>query len=74
MGEVWDRLRQATGNDAPLVAFLQRLLTLDPAARADFAGLTQHPYVQLEEADSSAMLYQAEKRPSTPKLLSCHLE
>ena len=39
MEEVWDRLRQATGNDAQLVAFLQCLLTLDPGARADFAPI-----------------------------------
>ena len=66
MEEVWDRLRQATGNDAQLVAFLQCLLTLDPAARADFAALSQHPYVQLEEAHASAVLHQAEKHPSAP--------
>ena len=66
MKEIWDRLRQATGNDAPLVAFLQRLLTLDPAARADFASLSQHPYVQLEQADPSAVFCQAEKQPSAP--------
>lgn len=64
MEEVWDRLRQATGNDAPLVAFLQRLLTLDPAARADFAALSQHPYVQPEQAHPSAVFCQAETQPS----------
>ena len=46
MEEVWERLRKATNKDAPLVAFLQRMLTLDPAARADFAALCSHPYLQ----------------------------
>ena len=51
MEEVWDRLRQATGNDGPLVAFLQKLLSLDPTARADFGTLVaQHPYVQVDQA------------------------
>ena len=66
MEEVWDRLRQATGNDAPLVAFLQRLLTLDPAARADFEGLSQHPYVQPEQVHPSSVFGQAEEQPSAP--------
>ena len=49
MEEVWDKLHQATSDDA-LIEFLQRLLTLDPAARADFAALANHPYVQMEPA------------------------
>lgn len=49
LGEVWDRLQRATDNDAPLLAFLQQLLSLDPAARADFATLAQHPYLRLDQ-------------------------
>lgn len=48
MEDVWDRLRQATNNDAPLLTFLQQLLSLDPAPRADFAALANHPYLQLD--------------------------
>ena len=55
MEEVWDRLRQATSNDAPLVDFLQRLLTLDPEPRAHFAALANHPYVQAQPALPAAV-------------------
>lgn len=48
MEGVWDRLRQATNNDAPLLGFLQQLLSLDPAPRADFAALANHPYLHLD--------------------------
>lgn len=48
MEDVWDRLRQATNNDAPLLAFLQQLLSLDPAPRADFVALANHPYLHLD--------------------------
>ena len=48
MEDGWDRLRQATNNDAPLLAFLQQLLSLDPAPHADFAALADHPYLQLD--------------------------
>ena len=47
MDDVWARLRTATQNDEALVAFVQRLLTLDPGARANFGELVQtHPYMQ----------------------------
>ena len=49
MEDVWDRLRRATNNDAPLLAFLHHLLSLDPAARADFAALARHPYLHLDQ-------------------------
>ena len=55
MEEVWDRLRKATLNDAPLVDFLQRLLTLDPEPRTHFAALANHPYVQSEPALPAAV-------------------
>lgn len=47
MGEVWERLREATHNDEALVAFLQQLLTVEPEPRSDFAKLVEgHPYLQ----------------------------
>ena len=47
MDDVWARLCTATHNDEALLAFLQRLLTLDPEARADFGELVEtHPYLQ----------------------------
>lgn len=49
MEEVWDRLCRATSNDVPLLAFLQQLLSLDPAPRAHFAALAQHPYLHLDQ-------------------------
>ena len=57
MNHIWERVLQATDNDKPLLAFLQRLLTLDPEQRANFADLAHHPYLRqidlLPVSDSS---------------------
>lgn len=69
MEEVWDRLRRATGNDAPLLDFLQQLLSLDPSPRADFAALANHPYLHLHPepmADSPSAAAAAATAASGP--------
>ena len=67
MEEVWDRLRKATSNDAPLVDFLQRLLTLDPDTRAHFAALANHPYIQAQPALPAAVTAADVDATSSPK-------
>ena len=42
MDEVWAKLQEATGNDHALITFLQQLLTVDPAPRANFGELVRN--------------------------------